>query len=199
MSHRVRTNIAIGTFLTVFVASMTLTVWGKRFWLDDNWAQGVTVEAAGFLLDVLLFGIVMLQLDERRDQGAQLMRWQEELEDFRGWFNNEESARRTAGLVRRIARAGVPVSAWKANLRQAELAGLDLSGADLWGADLRDASLQGVDLNGADLRGADLDRALRSTDDAPIPGWRLMGVEVVADQAVGRLERDDNDSPGVGA
>ena len=51
-----------------------------------------------------------------------------------------------------------------ANLREANLSGMDLSGADLRGANLRWADLGGADLGGAnlseaDLRGANLGRA----------------------------------------
>ena len=62
-----------------------------------------------------------------------------------------------------------------ANLRDADLRSADLSGADLWGAylrdtnlrgaDLRDANLRDANLRGADLRGADLrDAYLMNTD-----------------------------------
>jgi uncharacterized protein YjbI with pentapeptide repeats len=47
----------------------------------------------------------------------------------------------------------------RANLRKADLRGLDLRYVDLGGADLRNVDLRNVDLEGVNLRGADLRKA----------------------------------------
>ena len=59
----------------------------------------------------------------------------------------------------------------EANLRYANLYGANLSCADLSGADLRGAELSGADLRGADLSGADKFR-LGKVLDEPLTGYK---------------------------
>jgi hypothetical protein len=65
-----------------------------------------------------------------------------------------------------------------AALSRADLSGADLSRANLSGANLSRANLSwaylsGANLSGVILSGADLSGALRYSNDAPIPGWKL--------------------------
>jgi len=62
-----------------------------------------------------------------------------------------------------------------ANLRDADLYGANLYGVDLRDADLRDARLYKTFIGEANLARANLDGASRSSFDAPIPGWKLIG------------------------
>jgi len=159
------------------------------------WLRDVVVEANGLAFDVVLFGVVILWLDEMRQKRERRRGYHDQLEDYRDW-RTEEAALRTAGLVRRISRDGGAVHAPRAHLpganlkeahlRRAHLKGADLSGAWLLGADLRGASLVAADLSGtrldgAKLDGADLSYARRTSDDPPVPGWSL--------DAQGRLTR----------
>ena len=78
----------------------------------------------------------------------------------------------------------------KANLRDADLRGADLSFADLRGADLRGADLRGANLRYADLRGANLRYAdLRSADLRGADLWIENGDDVVWAIVRAELER----------
>lgn len=151
------------------------------------WLRDVVVEANGLAFDVALFGVVILWLDEVRLRRERLREYHEQLDDYRGW-HTEEAALRSAGLVRRIVRAGGTLrapQAWlpRANLKEERLVRANLKGANLSEAWLIGADLRGANLLAADLRGARLDQAnltdaslryaKRTDDDAPIAGWVL--------------------------
>ena len=131
-------------------------------WLDWGYLQrssskelfdGVVVELNGGLVDIVLFGLVVVWFDSRREERqkqrekeaqrqAQIDEWKNQLSDFQDW-KSEESAHRTAGIVRRLARAGEKVSAPFAYLESANLWDANLAGANLEGANLAGAILFG--------------------------------------------------------
>ena len=92
-----------------------------------------------------------------------------------------------AELVAACGKLGI--SAFRANLSDADLRGADLRGANLRGANLIDANLRGADLRGADLSDADLRGAnLRDANlsdanlsDAKLPIWCRWSVSYTAD------------------
>ncbi|MEN0060890.1 MAG: pentapeptide repeat-containing protein [Myxococcota bacterium] len=184
---RVQVGAIAATIVMIVVGWLDYLVlhlgWGVE---GVPWLRDVVVEANGLAFDVALFGVVILWIDEVRQRRERLRGYQEQLEDYRDW-HTDEAALRTAGLVRRISRAGGTVKAsraWlpKANLKDVSLRkgrfrGANLSEAWLFGADLRDASFMAADLTGARLdeallEGADFRYALRGPDDAPIAGWQ---------------------------
>ena len=147
--------------------------------------DGVVVELNGGLVDIFLFGLVVVWFDSRREKRqkqrdeqaeqrakdrekeaqrqAQIDEWNNQLSDFKDW-KSEESAHRTAGIVRRLVGAGEKVSAPSAHLERAILLGANLADANFFkanlaGADLREANLAGADLREANLAGADLREA----------------------------------------
>lgn len=111
---------------------------------------------------------VQADLDDRREEQA----------------NRQEEVR----FVRQMAVDGKirEASFYDADLRDANLSGLDLSGAEFTGADLRGANLTRSDLTDATLTGADLgnarleDTVLRGADltGADFPGALLQGVSL---------------------
>jgi uncharacterized protein YjbI with pentapeptide repeats len=115
----------------------------------------------GFLLDILLFGVLLSLYEEWRERRERIRRYHDELSDFLAW-QGEEGLLRKAGIIRRLndMKAGFP-SLNSIVLNKADLRGVDLRGANLYAADLREVNLQGANLRGAtltlaNLRGANL-------------------------------------------
>ena len=155
---------------------------GVAFGIDP---RDVLVEAHGLVFDVVLFGIIIYAVDQRRDRrrrdreraaeqraiareeearhAARIRGWQEELEDLKGWAEPAATFR-NLGLIRRLMQEGAPIEAQLAHLQGADLRGAHLEGAKLQRANLRAARLAmarlgGANLDGADLRDANLSRA----------------------------------------
>ena len=71
---------------------------------DDTW-HGVFIEAAGAVMDLVVFGIVIGVVVGRRNQKREIRSHQALIDDFRKW-DSEEGRRRIAGAVRRLNRLG---------------------------------------------------------------------------------------------
>jgi uncharacterized protein YjbI with pentapeptide repeats len=115
----------------------------------------------------------VLWLNRKGEKQQENRRYQEEIDDFRGW-HSDEAAHRIAGSIKRLNRKGIAnielnhcylgkVNLSRVNLRgarlfQANLRGANLSGADLRSGDLYCANLSSADLSHVNLRTTDLRR-----------------------------------------
>jgi hypothetical protein len=126
-----------------------------------DWLEGLAVEGGGCLFDVILFGVILSLVEQRRDRLREISHLRRNLEDWRTW-EAEEGVLRKVSAIRSINRlkAELPPLAEcvlpGAKLERVYLKGADLSGADLSSADLRRALLSGADLAGANLASANL-------------------------------------------
>jgi len=152
-------------FLLFLLLAGLLLPFSVEAWLSDaEFRVNVLAEVHGVLMDLLLFGCLLLWLDQKADRHRRIERYQNAINDFRGW-DTEEATYRIVGNIRRLNRAGaVPDSLSDAYLADADLKGADLAevslnGAVLTDADLQEATLSGAYLGNADLSGADLYRA----------------------------------------
>jgi len=162
------------------IVTLSYQHYNASFWRD------MLVEAHGMLMDIVVFGIFLLWLNQKRDEKLVVQKYQEEIDDLRGW-PSELAARRIRGNIRRLNKNRVTqidlgrcylrgvnleeVNLERSILRQADLEKAqlaaanfrhaDLDGANLQGANLQkiylwEASLQSADLRLADLQGANL-------------------------------------------
>ena len=67
--------------------------------------QGLYVEAAGAMFDIILFGVIIAFFMFLRDRRKAIERYQEEIDDFKKW-DSEEARYRIAGAIRRLNRLG---------------------------------------------------------------------------------------------
>ncbi len=160
-------RIAMIIFIFVFPTWVILALLIRR-WLT-LFGEGLLIEAFGMLLDIFVIGIIILWLNERREDKRRIERWQEEIDDFRGW-ESEEAKFRILGNIKRLNRNGITrinlnecflknVDLSRAHLKGADLVGTNLEKADLLLANLERADLSGARLKEARLRGANLERA----------------------------------------
>lgn len=63
--------------------------------------QGIMIEAFGFIADILLFGIAITIYEIVWKKKETIIRYIEELEDYRGW-NEKEASYRVFGLIKRL-------------------------------------------------------------------------------------------------
>ncbi len=129
----------------------------------DFWGN-VRVEFVGFCFDVFLLGLIFSIFMQRYQRKQDIKRWQEEIDDYRGW-DEKEATHRIVGNIRRLNKMGVKnvnlrrCYLAKAYLLEIDLEGADLTGANLEGADLRLANLENANFNESLLQNARLDRA----------------------------------------
>lgn len=146
--------------ISVVVVATSFPLYGAGFW------QGVLVEAHGLLLELLVLGVLLVYLDQRRSRLVRCERFQNEIDDFRLW-HSEEASFRIRGNVLRLAEEGVEsidvarCNLKRMNFRNARLKGLrgqqvDLGQAVLRGACLSDADLDTAYMGYTDMRGVDL-------------------------------------------
>lgn len=156
-------------FLSFLVFLAVASVVGPLSW--DYWQNepefllNVLAEAHGVLLDLLLFGCLLLWFEQKAEKRRRVERYRNAIADYLGW-ESEEAMHRIVGNIRRLNREGEsPESLKNAYLAGADLKGADLSEASLDGAVLTNADLQHADLSGAYLGTADLTGAnLRKAD-----------------------------------
>lgn len=146
---------------------------------NKQFFNSILAGAHGTLLNLFVIGIIILWLNKIGEKRTEIRRYQEELDDFRGW-QSEEAARRIRGIIKRLNNLGVTrINLSFAFLPNMNLKNFNFQGSDLSHADLQEAYLQGailsdtslryaklvgahlnnVDLTNADLKGANLQRA----------------------------------------
>jgi len=158
------------SFLVFLLLSGAVVPVSLDYWLNEpEFLTNVVAEVHGVLLDLLLFGCLLLWFDQKAERRRRIERYENAIEDFLGW-ETEEAMYRTVGNIRRLNREGaVPETLKGAYLKNADLKGADLSkaslhgatlvGADLANADLSDTYLGNADFSEANLRKADLSGA----------------------------------------
>lgn len=90
-------SIAIVAALVLIVTASVFVFFIKY---DDGLAQNLFATILGAFLDVLLFGVLIVLINKRRDKQNDIKRWLEEIDDYRGW-KEPEAAHRIVGNIRR--------------------------------------------------------------------------------------------------
>jgi hypothetical protein len=153
------------SFLVFLVVGGILVPLSLDAWFGNpEFLTNVLAEAHGTLLDLLLFGCLLLWFDQKAERKRRIEKYTNAINDLLGW-DAEMAMYRIVGNIRRLNREGVPPETLKrAYLKGADLKGADLSEtsvhqADLSGADLQNANLSDAYLGTADLSGANLQKA----------------------------------------
>lgn len=126
--------ITIIVFILTFIFVVTLTLhfnfYSMRFF------ENVLVEAHGVIFDIFMLGVVILWLQQKGKNKVEKKRYQDEIDDFRGW-NSEEASRRIRGNIRRLNSFGVTsIDISNCFLKSMDLRYTNLTGCYAWGADL---------------------------------------------------------------
>jgi hypothetical protein len=164
--ERLRADRPVALSLSLFaVLACVVAALAWDLWQDDPaFLANVIAELHGTLMDLLLFGCLLLWLDQKAERHRRIQQYRDTIEDFLGWAS-EEAKHRIVGNIRRLNRENVTPETLKqahlpgANLQDANLSDTSLDGANLSGADLMHADLSGAYLGTADLSGANLKEA----------------------------------------
>lgn len=152
----------------------------------------------GLLLDILVFGVLIVIFNKFADRRRDIKRWQEEIDDYRGW-DEKEATFRIIGNIRRLNKQGFyAINLSDCFLEQGRLFHPNLSCAYMAGAKLQNAilfyaNLQGAYLHHADLKGADLTCANLKKADlrfVRLSGANLQGADLSSANLDGALLKD---------
>lgn len=146
---------AIVIAFTGFWDSLSTRIFPNMVWglYNSAFFQNVLVEAHGMLLDLLVIGVIVLYIDNRRDKKSRIERYQEEIDDFRFWWS-EESAYKIIGNVNRLQAISITkIDLSNCFLEKMKLKSLDLSYSNLRGAKLNDANMRSICLYRAKIEG----------------------------------------------
>jgi hypothetical protein len=126
------------------VAPLSLDYWTS----DPEFPVNLIAEVHGTLLDLLLFGCLLLWFDQKAERRRRIEKYINAIRDLLGW-ESEMATYRIVGNIRRLNREGAAPE----TLKNAYLTETDLKGTDLSETSVHKADLSGANLRGADLRG----------------------------------------------
>jgi uncharacterized protein YjbI with pentapeptide repeats len=126
------TSFCVLLFVGAIVVS--LSIYLKLY--DLGSPREFLVEAHGMILDIVVFGIVILWLEKMRDKRITIRRYQDEIDDFRFW-KADEAAYRIKGNIIRLNKLGVT----RIDLHSCYLEGVIIESVQLKNADLSEAIL----------------------------------------------------------
>jgi len=174
-------SISVFVVACILISILHLIYWYSDSQSDQFW-QGIFIESHGMLMDVIVVILIyntieyfrQKKLDSIREaelKDMRIVRYLEELEDYRPW-RNEEATWRLRGLIKRLNREGKTcfflegayfvgaelnkINCKESNLRRADFKRAELNGSCFDGATLDDSDFQYAWLHGAQFKGANL-------------------------------------------
>jgi hypothetical protein len=169
-SFSARRPVLLAFLLFLLAAAVVVPLSFDEWTGNPDFIVNVLAEAHGMLMDLLIFGCLLVWFNRRAERRRRISRYEDEISDFLGW-PDEQATHRILGSIRRLNREdAVPDSLEEAylegaDLRDVNLAGVRLRGATLAGANLQQANLKKAALGGADFTDANLWQAnLRGAD-----------------------------------
>jgi uncharacterized protein YjbI with pentapeptide repeats len=134
--------VLITAFVFIFILFMVTGVTVFYDFYNVRFLRDLMVEAHGVVFDIFMLGVVIFWLQQKGKNKVEKRRYQDEIDDFRGW-NSEEASRRIRGNLRRLNSFGVSsIDISNCFLRNMDLRKTNLSGCYAWGADLSWADLR---------------------------------------------------------
>ncbi len=155
-SKQVLTSFLV--FLVIGSAIFFYTFHKYRY--APDFRRDVLVETHGMALDILVIGTFIFALQKigkkKLERERNIQRWQEEIDDFRGW-DEKEATYRIVGNIRRLNRYGITdINLSSCYLKHANLADAQLQGANLLLTNLQGAFLQHANFDKAEMKFANL-------------------------------------------
>lgn len=148
--------------LVVFALIVLSLDYVFKFNTSDDW-KGVLTEAHGMLLDIIVFGILLSIyekiriIEEKRKEEYistknKIDRYMEEIDDFRGW-NDQESTFRIIGNIKRLNKLGIT---------KFDFSGCFLEDADFSDLNLTDSTFSGNNLTNVKFHSTNLENVFFS-------------------------------------
>ncbi len=151
-------RIALVVFSFAFPSWIILAILIRKYL--SIFGEGLLIEFFGMVLDILVIGIIILWWNENREKKRHIQRWQDEIDDFRGW-ESEEAMFRIVGNIKRLNKKGInKINLNRCYLKKAQLHKNQLQESNLEYIKLQNAILSSVNLKGAYLKSAYLTNAI---------------------------------------
>lgn len=96
---------SVALIILITILYILVSIYYKN---DENneFTKNIIVEFTGLIFDVILFGVVIGFYDKFTDKKKAIQRYQEEIDDYRGW-KSEEASHRIFGTLKRLHKAGI--------------------------------------------------------------------------------------------
>ncbi len=148
------------TIVLILIATIIVTLSFPHYGGHVNYFyENLLVEAHGMIFDLLVIGILLVWLNKVGEKRLRIRRYQEEVDDFRHWIN-EEASFRIAGDIKRLNKDGVySIDLYNCHLKNVNLNYVNLSGSNMNYINLEDSSLQNSNLSNVRLNQANLQNA----------------------------------------
>ncbi len=118
--------------------------------------ENLLVEAHGMIFDLLVIGILLVWLNKVGEKRLRVRRYQEEIDDFRHWINDEASFR-IAGDIKRLNKDGIfTIDLYNCHLKNVNLNYVNLTNSNMNYINLEDSSLQNATMVNVRLNQANL-------------------------------------------
>ena len=160
------------TIVLILVAALVIGLsWTHYTSLDHHFYENLLVEAHGMIFDLLIIGILLVWLNKIGEKRLRIRRYQEEIDDFRHWIN-EEASFRIAGDVKRLNKDGVfNIDLYNCYLKNVNLNYVKLDGSNMNYINLEYSSLQNALMNNVMLNQANF-------QNVKLQGARLKGAQL---------------------
>lgn len=145
------------TIVLVLVAGLIISLSLPHYSMPvTHFYENILVEAHGMIFDLLVIGILLVWLNKVGEKRLRIRRYQEEIDDFRHWIN-EEASFRIAGDVKRLNKDDVfSIDLYNCYLKNVNLNYVNLTNSNMNYVNLEDSSLQNAILNNVRLNQANL-------------------------------------------
>jgi BTB/POZ domain-containing protein KCTD9 len=158
-------KLSIWVFFFAFIGVVSWSFFSGDYSAEGYW-QNVRVEAHGMLFDLGILGVLVFWLNSLGEKQRRISRYQDEIDDYRGW-KEPEAVFRIVGNIKRLNREGessIDLNSTylkgailiSTKLMESNLLLADLTNANLLAADMTDANLLFTNLTNANLIAANL-------------------------------------------
>jgi uncharacterized protein YjbI with pentapeptide repeats len=170
-SDIVERPILVTTLVFCFMFLLVVAVSFRQFLYNyDNFVSNLMAEAFGTVFDLLVIGIFLLWINKLGEKKILLRGYQEEIDDFRNWAN-DEAMFKIVGNIKRLNKHKVyELELYECHMRNAKLEYVRLDKSNLNFTDLENANLMGsglskiranqVNFTGAKLNDANMSHSL---------------------------------------
>jgi len=135
-------------YLLLFVVAALIIIplgWARSK-IDPEFLPGVLVESFGFLMDVVFLGIFIVVFNSITEKKRKIERYKEEIDDYRGW-NENEASHRIGGLVKRLIKLKVQnLDLSQCFLEQVHFINFKLLKANFYNANLGQSHFKNLEL-----------------------------------------------------
>jgi BTB/POZ domain-containing protein KCTD9 len=142
-----RSELFISAFVFFISAIIICTISAfSKLYYEHGIFKDILVEAHGFLLDLLILGILFTILKNKIEKRLKVDRLKEEIDDFRG-LDNGIAVHRINGIISRLNKLGVTnIDLNSCHLSNIEITQLDLNGSNLTNTNFEETKLIGCSM-----------------------------------------------------